>query len=100
MENTISSFFFINIFCCYLSLFSSHEIVGIVKEVGSNVERVKIGDHVGVGTYVNSCRECEYCDEGLEVQCIKGAVYTFDGIDTDGSVTKGGYSSYYVVHQR
>ena len=81
-------------------LFSSHEIVGIVKEVGSNVEGVKPGDHVGVGTYVNSCRECEYCDEGLEVQCIKGAVLTFDGIDTDGSVTKGGYSSYYVVHQR
>ncbi|KAL4559118.1 hypothetical protein LXL04_031252 [Taraxacum kok-saghyz] len=81
-------------------LVPGHEIVGIVKEVGSNVEGVKPGDHVGVGTYVNSCRECEYCDEGLEVQCVKGAVLTFDGIDTDGTVTKGGCSSYYVVHQR
>ncbi|KAK4854728.1 hypothetical protein QYF36_000568 [Acer negundo] len=36
-----------------------HEIVGIVKEVGGNVERFKAGDHVAVGTYVNSCRDCE-----------------------------------------
>lgn len=77
-----------------------HEIVGIVKEVGSNVQRFKVGDHVGVGTYVNSCRECEYCDEGLEVHCSKGSVLTFDGIDVDGTVTKGGYSSFIVVHER
>ncbi|KAK7834722.1 putative cinnamyl alcohol dehydrogenase 1, partial [Quercus suber] len=38
-----------------------HEIAGIVKEVGSNVHRFKVGDHVGVGTYVNSCRSCAYC---------------------------------------
>ncbi|KAE9454874.1 hypothetical protein C3L33_13222, partial [Rhododendron williamsianum] len=38
-----------------------HEIVGLVKEVGSNVKGFKVGDHVGVGTYVNSCRDCEYC---------------------------------------
>ncbi|XP_071717155.1 probable cinnamyl alcohol dehydrogenase 1 [Rutidosis leptorrhynchoides] len=77
-----------------------HEIVGIVKEVGSNVQRFKPGDHVGVGTYVNSCKECEYCDQGLEVECSKGPVFTFDSIDVDGTVTKGGYSSYVVVHER
>ncbi|KAI3761689.1 hypothetical protein L1987_52110 [Smallanthus sonchifolius] len=81
-------------------LVPGHEIVGIVKCVGSNVQRFKTGDHIGVGTYVNSCRECEYCDDGLEVQCSKGAVFTFDGIDTDGTVTKGGYSSHIVVHER
>ncbi|CAM8951324.1 unnamed protein product [Rhodiola kirilowii] len=81
-------------------LVPGHEIVGIVREVGSNVHSFKVGDHVGVGTYVNSCRECEYCDEGLEVHCLKGAVSTFNGIDTDNSVTKGGYSSFYVVHER
>lgn len=81
-------------------LVPGHEIVGIVKEVGSNVQRFKVGDHVGVGTYVNSCRECEYCNDGLEVHCSKGAVFTFDGIDVDGSITKGGYSSYIVVHER
>ncbi|KAL2233089.1 probable cinnamyl alcohol dehydrogenase 1 [Sesamum indicum] len=81
-------------------LVPGHEIVGIVTEVGSNVQRFKVGDHVGVGTYVNSCRECEYCDSELEVYCSKGAIFTFDAVDVDGTITKGGYSSYIVVHQR
>ncbi|KAF6160234.1 hypothetical protein GIB67_019003 [Kingdonia uniflora] len=37
------------------TIYPGHEIVGIVKEVGSNVRRVKVGDHVGVGPYVNNC---------------------------------------------
>ncbi|XP_028122587.1 probable cinnamyl alcohol dehydrogenase 1 [Camellia sinensis] len=77
-----------------------HEIVGIVKEVGSNVHHFKVGDHVGVGTYVNSCRDCEYCGIDMDNYCSKGAVFTFNGIDADGTVTKGGYSSYIVVHER
>ncbi|KAI8013409.1 putative cinnamyl alcohol dehydrogenase 1 [Camellia lanceoleosa] len=77
-----------------------HEIVGIVKEVGSNVHHFKVGDHVGVGTYVNSCRACEYCGMDMDNYCSKGAVFTFNGIDADGTVTKGGYSSYIVVHER
>ncbi|KAJ8770420.1 hypothetical protein K2173_015034 [Erythroxylum novogranatense] len=81
-------------------LVPGHEIVGIVKEVGSNVSHIKVGDHVGVGTYVNSCRECEYCNDGEEVYCLKGLVLTFNDIDADGTVTKGGYSSYIVVHER
>ncbi|KAK1565265.1 hypothetical protein Q3G72_022794 [Acer saccharum] len=81
-------------------LVPGHEIVGIVKEVGSNVQQFKVGDHVGVGTYVNSCRDCEYCNDGLEVHCVKGSVFTFNCIDADGTVTKGGYSSYIVVHER
>lgn len=77
-----------------------HEITGIVKAVGANVKRFKVGDTVGVGTYVNSCRECEYCEEGNEVHCVKGQVFTFDGIDFDGTVTKGGYSSHIVTPER
>ena len=77
-----------------------HEIVGIVKEVGSNVDGFKVGNHVGVGTYVNSCRECEYCNISQEVHCATGVVGTFNSVDVDGTVTKGGYSSYYVVDQR
>lgn len=80
-------------------LVPGHEIVGTVKEVGHNVSRFKVGDHVGVGTYVNSCRDCEYCNDGLEVHCAR-SVYTFNAIDVDGTITKGGYSSYIVVHER
>ncbi|CAN1177859.1 Probable cinnamyl alcohol dehydrogenase 1 [Linum perenne] len=81
-------------------LVPGHEIVGIVQEVGRNVSQLKPGDHVGVGTYVNSCRECEYCDDRDEVNCVKGSVFTFNGLDSDGTVTKGGYSSHIVVHER
>ncbi|KAA8550495.1 hypothetical protein F0562_002179 [Nyssa sinensis] len=77
-----------------------HEIVGVVKEVGSNVDGFKVGDVVGVGTYVNSCRDCDNCNRDLEVHCSKGSVYTFNAIDVDGTITKGGYSTYTVVHQR
>ncbi|KAI4370817.1 hypothetical protein MLD38_019124 [Melastoma candidum] len=76
-----------------------HEIVGYVKEVGSNVGKFKVGDRAGVGTFVNSCRECEFCKEKLESDCEKGLTLTFDGIDVDGSVTKGGYSSFIVVDE-
>lgn len=76
-----------------------HEIVGIVKEVGSNVENFKIGDHVGVGTYVDSCRDCDLCNQYIESHCSK-AVLTFNGVGMDGTVTQGGYSSHIVVHNR
>uniref|UniRef100_A0A1D1YJ44 cinnamyl-alcohol dehydrogenase n=1 Tax=Anthurium amnicola TaxID=1678845 RepID=A0A1D1YJ44_9ARAE len=80
-------------------LVPGHEIVGIVKEIGSNVRNFKLGDHVGVGTYVDSCRQCNYCNDRLEVYCSKG-VFTFNSVDVDGTITKGGYSSYIVVHER
>lgn len=92
--------------CCSLSkndvciiYLCRHEIAGVVTEVGSDVKGFKVGDHVGVGTYVNSCRDCENCNSSLENHCPR-SVYTFNGIDTDGTVTKGGYSTHIVVHER
>ncbi|KAL6978938.1 cinnamoyl-Coa reductase [Sarracenia purpurea var. burkii] len=79
---------------------SKHEIAGIVKEVGSNVDGFKVGDHVGVGTYVNSCRNCEFCNADMDIYCSEGCVHTFDSVDVDGTVTKGGYSTFIVVNQR
>jgi cinnamyl-alcohol dehydrogenase len=53
-----------------------------------------------VGTYINSCRNCDECNEGLEVQCPNGMVPTINAVDVDGTITKGGYSSFIVVHER
>ncbi|KAL6006657.1 cinnamoyl-Coa reductase [Asimina triloba] len=81
-------------------LVPGHEIVGIVKEVGSSVKSFKVGDRIGVGTYVNSCRDCDYCNDRLEVYCAKFPTLTFNALDVDGTITKGGYSSHIVVHER
>ena len=35
-----------------------HEMVGIVTEVGADVEGVSVGDAVGVGCIADSCRVC------------------------------------------
>ena len=74
-----------------------HEIVGIVAEVGSDVSRHQVGDRVGVGCMVNSCRECENCLAGEEQYCLKGNIGTYAAVDRDGTITQGGYSTHVVV---
>ena len=74
-----------------------HEIAGIVTEVGTEVSRHKIGDRVGVGCMVNSCRECVNCLKGEEQYCLAGNTGTYGAVDRDGSITQGGYSSHVVV---
>jgi alcohol dehydrogenase len=51
-----------------------HEAVGIVEEVGSDVERVKPGDRV-VATYSVQCGLCEDCRNGQVVYCKKGGMF-------------------------
>ncbi len=53
-----------------------HEIAGIVSEVGSGVTKFEVGDRVGVGCLVDSCRECDNCKAGLEQYCTGGGVGT------------------------
>jgi uncharacterized zinc-type alcohol dehydrogenase-like protein len=76
-----------------------HEIVGHVAQVGAKVTRFKAGDVVGVGCFVDSCRECHNCQEGLEQFCEKGMVATYNSKLPDGSVTFGGYSSQITVDE-
>jgi len=74
-----------------------HEIVGFVAEVGSEVSLHQVGDRVGVGCMVNSCRECENCLAGEEQYCLKGNTGTYAAVDLDGTITQGGYSTHVVV---
>ncbi len=74
-----------------------HEIAGVVAEVGSEVTKFAVGDRVGVGCMVDSCRECENCRAGNEQFCSKGNLGTYNSIDADGNVTHGGYATAIVV---
>lgn len=74
-----------------------HEIAGIVTEVGAEVTKHSVGDRVGVGCMVNSCRECVNCRKGEEQYCLKGNVGTYGATDRDGTITQGGYSTHVVV---
>lgn len=77
-----------------------HEIAGTVAAVGSAVTGVKVGDRVGVGCMVDSCGECEFCRDGFEQHCTKGAVMTYNGRGYDGAPTYGGYARKVVVSDR
>lgn len=82
-------------------LVPGHEIVGRVTAVGDQVKGYAVGDRVGVGCMVDSCRECAACNDGLEQYCLEGMTATYNGEDRhDGSTTFGGYSERIVVSER
>ncbi|MFD4263765.1 NAD(P)-dependent alcohol dehydrogenase [Streptomyces sp. NPDC058534] len=76
-----------------------HEIAGVVSEVGPGVTKFAVGDRVGVGCMVDSCRECDNCKAGLEQYCTNGNVMTYNAVGKDGEVTHGGYSEKVVVDE-
>ena len=78
-------------------LVPGHEIVGVVREVGASVTRHSVGDRVGVGCMVDSCRTCANCRSGHEQYCTAGNTQTYNSVDRDGTVTQGGYSTHVVV---
>ncbi|KAA0091482.1 NAD(P)-dependent alcohol dehydrogenase [Mycolicibacterium sp. P1-18] len=80
---------------------AGHEIAGVVTEVGSDVTKYKVGDHVGVGCFVDSCRECDNCKAGLQQYCTGegGMVGTYNATERDGTPTYGGYSQAIVVDE-
>lgn len=78
-----------------------HEIIGRVTAIGDQVSNHRVGDLVGVGCMVDSCRTCSACESGLEQYCIEGMTGTYNGQDRhDQSVTFGGYSDKIVVSER
>ncbi|MBT2519858.1 NAD(P)-dependent alcohol dehydrogenase [Arthrobacter sp. ISL-28] len=76
-----------------------HEIAGVVEAVGARVTRHSVGDRVGVGCFVDSCRDCVNCRAGEEQYCLSGATSTYNSVGRDGLPTAGGYSSSIVVDE-
>lgn len=76
-----------------------HEIAGVVSAVGGKVTKHKVGDKVGVGCFVDSCRTCPECRSGLEQYCSVKTVWTYNARDTEGAPTYGGYSDRIVVDE-
>jgi uncharacterized zinc-type alcohol dehydrogenase-like protein len=77
-----------------------HEIAGIVREVGSKVTKYKVGDTVGVGCFVDSCRTCSSCKQDLNQYCLEGMTGTYNALERDGKTpTQGGYSDVIVVDE-
>lgn len=75
-----------------------HEIVGRVTATGARVTNFKVGELVGVGCFVDSCRTCPSCAAGEEQYCDHGMVGTYNGYEKDGKTpTYGGYSKLIVV---
>lgn len=82
-------------------LVPGHEIAGVVREVGSEVTKWKVGDRVGVGCFVDSCGECEYCKAGTENFCegTPSTIWTYNCLGRDGLPTAGGYSQAITVEE-
>src|SRR5947209_15025184 len=81
-------------------LVPGHEIVGVIKAVGDHVLKFKVGDSVGIGCLVDSCRECDNCKQDLEQYCLNGATYTYGIEEKHGDgITYGGYSNQIVCDE-
>jgi uncharacterized zinc-type alcohol dehydrogenase-like protein len=77
-----------------------HEIAGTVTAIGSSVTKFKVGDKIGVGVFVDSCRNCENCKQGLQQYCLEGMTGTYNQLERDGkTVAMGGYSNYFVINE-
>lgn len=77
-----------------------HEIVGVVSEIGSSVTKFKVGDRIGVGVFIDSCRKCAPCKSGLQQYCDEGMTGTYNGYERDGkTIAFGGYSNGFVIDE-
>ncbi|KAF7130320.1 hypothetical protein RHSIM_Rhsim10G0175000 [Rhododendron simsii] len=80
-------------------LLPGHEITGVVTEVGSKVQKYKVGDRVGVGCLVGACHTCDNCENNVENYCPQ-QIQTYNSQNTDGTTTYGGYSDHMVANER
>ena len=77
-----------------------HEIAGVVTGIGSSVSKFSVGDKIGVGVFVDSCRVCSSCVKGLQQYCLEGMTGTYNSLERDGTtVALGGYSNNFVINE-
>jgi alcohol dehydrogenase (NADP+) len=76
-----------------------HEIIGEVVQIGSAVKKFSVGQSVGVGVFVDSCRECDACKSNQESYCEKGPVGSYNAMSYDGQVEYGGYAKEIVTDE-
>ena len=77
-----------------------HEIVGTVTAIGAEVTKFKIGQRIGVGVFIDSCRTCANCSRGLQQYCYEGMTGTYNGYERDKTtIAFGGYSNRFVIDQ-
>lgn len=77
-----------------------HEIAGVVTAIGPKVSKFTVGDKIGVGVFVDSCRTCSSCLKGLQQYCVEGMTGTYNGLERDGTtVAMGGYSNNFVINE-
>lgn len=77
-----------------------HEIAGVVAAVGPEVTKFAVGDHAGVGVFVDTCRECDNCKQGLDQYCQGHMSVTYNGTEADKvTPTQGGYAKAIVVNE-
>jgi len=82
-------------------LVPGHEIVGRITQVGSDVKKFKVGDIAGIGCFVDSCRVCDNCKEGIEQYCEEGMTNTYNDYERNSKTpTYGGYSTQIVVDEK
>ncbi|MFC7219153.1 NAD(P)-dependent alcohol dehydrogenase [Streptomyces polyrhachis] len=77
-----------------------HEIAGTVTAAGPEASLHRVGDRVGVGCFVDSCRTCANCRAGLQQYCLDTPVGTYNDTDYEGRPTYGGYATHLVVDER
>lgn len=72
-----------------LPVIPGHQVVGRVVACGSDVNRFKPGERVGIAWIYSACGHCELCREGRENLCRR--------FQATGRDTNGGYGQYMVV---
>lgn len=85
-------------FASIFPMVPGHEIAGTVQEIGAEVSDLAVGDKVGIGCYVDSCRTCVNCKRGLQNYCLGHTAFTYNGYEMDQQTpTYGGYSTHIVA---